>query len=249
MPDTPNQRIQAESRGGDPIAAAAVLAEPVRRALYEHVAGRDEPVDRDEAAAATGIGRPLAAFHLDRLVAAVSSRSSTAGEAVAPGPARAGRRSSTAGRAISMSSCHYPRGDIAWPRRSSPRVSTVDRTTTPATRSGRRRAIGARRSADREGGGGGISPVAAKRRSRKAARKELVSVLARQGFEPTDDGREIRLRNCPFDVLAAEHRDLTCSMNLALLEGVLTSGIGDAGLQAVARPVEGSCCVRFEPAR
>src|SRR5258705_9626904 len=54
----------------DAIATAAVLGEPVRRALYEHVAGRDEVVDRDEAAAATGIGRPLAAFHLDRLVAA-----------------------------------------------------------------------------------------------------------------------------------------------------------------------------------
>ena len=47
-----------------------MLGEPVRRALFEHVAGRDEPVDRDDAAAATGIGRPLSAFHLDRLVAA-----------------------------------------------------------------------------------------------------------------------------------------------------------------------------------
>ena len=51
----------AGTQDGDPIATAAVLAEPVRRALYERVAGRDEPVDRDEAAAATGIGRPLAA--------------------------------------------------------------------------------------------------------------------------------------------------------------------------------------------
>jgi hypothetical protein len=35
-------------------------------------------------------------------------------------------------------------------------------------------------------------------------------------------------------------------MNLALLEG-LVGGVGDAGLQAVGRPVEGSCCVRFVP--
>src|SRR6478672_6731759 len=60
----------ADFPGGDAIATAAVLAEPVRRALYEHIAGRDEAVDRDQAAAATGIGRPLAAFHLDRLAAA-----------------------------------------------------------------------------------------------------------------------------------------------------------------------------------
>src|SRR5207342_564914 len=48
----------------------APLADPVRRALYEHVAGHGEAVDRDAAAAAVGIGRPLAAFHLDRLAAA-----------------------------------------------------------------------------------------------------------------------------------------------------------------------------------
>ena len=67
-----------------------------------------------------------------------------------------------------------------------------------------------------------------------------------EGFEPTEDGPEIRLRNCPFDILAAEHRGLTCSMNLALLEGLATS-VGDTGLRAVAHPVEGSCCVRFVP--
>ena len=45
----------------------APLADPVRRALYAHVADQAEAVDRDAAAAAVGIGRPLAAFHLDRL--------------------------------------------------------------------------------------------------------------------------------------------------------------------------------------
>src|SRR5215208_5795625 len=48
----------------------AVLGEPVRRALYDFVSGQREPVGRDAAAAAVEIGRPLAAFHLDRLVAA-----------------------------------------------------------------------------------------------------------------------------------------------------------------------------------
>src|SRR5215216_5214521 len=45
----------------------AVLAEPVRRALYAHIAGQSDPVGR-AAAAAVGVSRSLAAFHLDRLV-------------------------------------------------------------------------------------------------------------------------------------------------------------------------------------
>src|SRR3954465_4109899 len=46
----------------------AALAEPVRRRLYEFVAAARSPVDRDQAAAGAGVSRPLAAFHLDRLV-------------------------------------------------------------------------------------------------------------------------------------------------------------------------------------
>ena len=54
----------------DPIQVASVLAEPTRRSLYEFVVARHEPIGRDEAAAAVGISRELAAFHLDRLVGA-----------------------------------------------------------------------------------------------------------------------------------------------------------------------------------
>src|SRR5690348_5401694 len=50
--------------------AIALLDEPRRRALYELVTSRAEPMGRDEAARALGIGRELAAFHLDRLAAA-----------------------------------------------------------------------------------------------------------------------------------------------------------------------------------
>src|SRR5438067_368516 len=51
------------------VGAIALLDEPRRRALYEYVTSRPEPVGRDEAATALGIGRELAAFHLDRLAA------------------------------------------------------------------------------------------------------------------------------------------------------------------------------------
>lgn len=43
------------------------LDEPVRRRLYSYISDQPAPVSRDEAAAATGIGRTLAAYHLDKL--------------------------------------------------------------------------------------------------------------------------------------------------------------------------------------
>src|SRR2546421_8360208 len=46
----------------------AALREPTRLRLYRLVERAPAPVSRDEAAAAVGISRSLAAFHLDRLV-------------------------------------------------------------------------------------------------------------------------------------------------------------------------------------
>ena len=231
--------------GHDAIATAAVLAEPVRRALYEHVAGRDEPVDRDQAAAATGIGRPLAAFHLDRLVAAglleveYRRRSGRSGPG-AGRPAKFYRRRRGLDVELSLPARRYRMAAEIF-------AAGLDRRPDDPTRDAIRAAARERGATLGSETRAGRASAGASARSRRARRRELVSVLEAEGFEPTDDGREIRLRNCPFDVLAAEHRDLTCSMNLALLEG-LTSGVGDSGLQPITRQVEGSCCVRFVPA-
>src|SRR5215204_4494989 len=46
----------------------AGLGDPIRRTLYRYVAERGTPVSRDDAAQAAGISRPLAAYHLDKLV-------------------------------------------------------------------------------------------------------------------------------------------------------------------------------------
>ncbi|MGH3969715.1 MAG: helix-turn-helix domain-containing protein, partial [Mycobacterium sp.] len=51
----------------DQLAALAALAEPLRRRLYLHVAAEANPVSRDAAAAAFGVSRSVAAFHLDKL--------------------------------------------------------------------------------------------------------------------------------------------------------------------------------------
>src|SRR3954471_782626 len=62
--------MAAMSNTSTDIGAVALLDEPVRRALYEHVVRSGRAVSRDEAATATGVSRPLAAFHLDRLAEA-----------------------------------------------------------------------------------------------------------------------------------------------------------------------------------
>src|SRR5580698_6042301 len=54
---------------GSGLAVLSSLEDPVRRRLYEFVSRSVQPVGRDEAAAAMGIGRPLAAYHLDKLAA------------------------------------------------------------------------------------------------------------------------------------------------------------------------------------
>ena len=72
-------------------------------------------------------------------------------------------------------------------------------------------------------------------------------MLAAQGYEPVAEADGVvRLRNCPFDSLVDNHRDLTCSMNLALLEGVV-EGAGEPDLFARADPRDGYCCVTLVP--
>src|SRR5262249_39298268 len=54
----------------DDLDALSALSAPSRRRLYDHISASSTPVGRDEAAAAAGISRSLAAYHLDRLAQA-----------------------------------------------------------------------------------------------------------------------------------------------------------------------------------
>jgi predicted ArsR family transcriptional regulator len=85
-------RVTVESVSSDPqaLSAVAVLADDLRRRMYEFIRRADGPVTRDEAAAAVGISRKLAAFHLDKLVDAGLLE---AGFARPAGLRRAGRAS------------------------------------------------------------------------------------------------------------------------------------------------------------
>src|SRR5690349_25055949 len=52
----------------DDLTVLGALAEPSRRALYDHVAAAASPVSREQAAQAVGLPVHSAKFHLDRLV-------------------------------------------------------------------------------------------------------------------------------------------------------------------------------------
>jgi predicted ArsR family transcriptional regulator len=221
-----------ESRPSDPIDRVAALAEPIRRRLYEFVARRGEPVDRDEAATAVEIGRPLAAFHLDRLV--------SAGLLDVVFRRRSGRTGPGAGRPAKF----YVRPadqevSVQLPARSYDLASDLFATGIEDDPSARA-AVGD--AARRRG-----ASIAEASVQPDDAPPELTTLLEQLGYEPfVDDDDAIRLRNCPFHELAATHRELTCAMNFALLDGA--SGAIDAtGYRAQPQPRDGRCCVAFVP--
>src|SRR5207248_4453671 len=59
---------QGRAAGLADVQALSALGDPTRRRLYELVAESAAPMSREECAAATGIARPLVAYHLDKLV-------------------------------------------------------------------------------------------------------------------------------------------------------------------------------------
>jgi predicted ArsR family transcriptional regulator len=67
-------------------------------------------------------------------------------------------------------------------------------------------------------------------------------VLAGCGYEPRADSDVIILGNCPFHSLAGDYADQVCGMNLALLDGLLTS-CDRIGLRARLDPAPRRCCV------
>jgi predicted ArsR family transcriptional regulator len=211
-----------------------LLGEPVRRRLYEYAATAGDAVDRDQAAAAIGIGRPLAAFHLDRLA--------EGGLLEVEYRRRSGRSGPGAGRPAKF--YRRPAGsqiDISLPARRYALAAEIlaeglDRAAEPkAVASVQEAARTAGRRLAEDAGAAGTD------------RDRLLEVLTANGFEPFEEDGAIRLRNCPFDALVAEHRDLTCGLNLAFL-GSVAATLKGAHLAARRQSRPGRCCVEFVPA-
>ena len=228
----------AVRRGGPgaDLAGLASLAEPTRRALYLYVRAQQSAVSRDEAAAGVGVPRHKAKFHLDKLVedglleVEFARRTGRQG----PGAGRPAKLYRPAAREFAVS---VPQRSYELAGRLMARGITGARGEgglvagalgDAAREQGRELAAEARRQA-----GDDASPAALQAAAR--------AVLDEQGYATRADGT---FANCPFHALVAEHTDLVCGMNLAIIEGML-GGLPRLPLAAVLDPAEGRCCVRL----
>jgi predicted ArsR family transcriptional regulator len=212
----------------EPLGAIAALAAPLRSAIYEFVISRDEPVQRDEAAAAVRSGRPVATFHLEKLVEAGLLE-------VAPSSRERGR-----GRPAKRYRIRRPPLELSVPPRNYALLGKILRRSDrgrsfahdPRLLSAARE-VGREISREARPGSGHRRPVSA-----------LVRTLSDLAYAPKLEATAIRLRNCPLGALANEAPDQICALNLAFLEGLVRS-VAAPGIAAVPDPSprSGACCV------
>jgi predicted ArsR family transcriptional regulator len=224
----------------DRISGVASLAEPQRHALYRFVVSRGDAVSKDEAAAAMGVARSVAAFHLDRLVAD--------GLLTAEFRRLTGRRGPGAGRPAKLYRRAPGELTVSLPARQYDLAAgLLAAAVRQATDTGTPVAEALTRVANERGRNLGeqVRARAGERTGRPALLDAALAVLEEQGYEPRVDGNEIVLANCPFHALVQEQRELVCGMNHDLLRG-LADVIGDDVLAAHLEPSESYCCVRIK---
>lgn len=215
----------------------ASLAEPIRRALYQFVAGQAEPVSRERAAAGVGVAHHLAKFHLDKLVddgllEAEYRRPAGRGGPGAGRPAKVYRRAAGSIE-VSVPERRYDLASEIMARA----ITAAGETGVPVDEA----LADAARAAGAE--------LAGRGRAEAPPREPLAAVteiLAGTGFEPHAAGEGVALSNCPFHQLAQSHTALVCGMNLHLIQGLLDA-LPAPGLCARLAPAPGRCCVAVAP--
>jgi predicted ArsR family transcriptional regulator len=237
---------EPEQPAGQGFAAIAGLDDPVRRTLYDYVCGQARPVGREEAAEAAGIGRPLAAYHLDRLADLGLLTVDYQRPAGRGGPG-AGRPAKVYARSRREFSVTVPPREYELAARLMTQAVESDQTGTALSallQSASEFGASLARSLQGSGlQGSGLTAAGHAGADDRGVREVLVAVLTAHGFEPwTDANGTIRLRNCPFHQLAARHRETVCGMNLALLAG-LADQLDPDSLHAELDPGPDRCCV------
>lgn len=227
---------------GERLAAAAVLADDLRRNMYLFIRAQRRPVGRDEAAQAVGISPKLAAFHLDKMVekGLLTARYARLTGRTGPGAGRPAKVYEPSAQHVSLSipfRSYDVVGDILLDAIESPSGSTSTRA---AMRAAARRRGSALGKMERDARG---------RRTvnKKAALAAAHEVLTERGYEPYHDDRGgLRLHNCPFHDLANRSPELVCGINESFINGLL-SELGAGAVEGVLDPRPGECCVYVRP--
>lgn len=221
------------------IKAVAALEEDLRRGMYGFIRSARRPVTRDEAAASVGISRKLAAFHLDKLVAAGLLRARY--EAVG-GVRRVGRTP----KVYELAGTDFT---VTIPPRRPALLADILLDAVVTEREGETARQATVRVAATQGEDLGTAERTGSRPGRLSTERGLTlteTVLSRHGFEPSRESpTRVRLRNCPFHPLAAKAPDLVCGVTQAFLTGIVT-GLHVPNVEAVlVPPGPGECCVEL----
>lgn len=214
-----------------------MLADDLRRQMYLFIREQGRPVGRDEAAEAVGISRNLAAFHLDKLAAK--------GLLSAHYVRLSGKRGPGAGRPAKVYEPTTSEVSVAIPARS---YDFAGRILLEALQRPAPSHAAVRDTAWEEGVALGRS-VRCEKGLRAVDDENLTNVakevLFERGYEPyRDEDGALRLRNCPFHVLARQSVELVCGMNHAFIAGFL-EGLGNKTMNAELDPRTQQCCVRI----
>jgi predicted ArsR family transcriptional regulator len=232
----------------DELASIGALAEPTRRALYEHVVAAGGWVGRDAAADAVGVERGTAAHHLDRLASdgllEVDYRRLTG--RTGPGAGRPAKLYRRARRDFEIT---LPPRDYELAGRLL--AEAADRARHEGTPIDAALDDVAREEGHRLGGRirdrlAALRSGTVRRRRRRLA--AVLDALAAEGYEPRlVDGTLVVLANCPFHRLAREHTELICGMNHRLLAAAIEES-GASGIDVRLEPADDTCCVRLHTA-
>lgn len=217
------------------ITKLGALADPMRRALYRFVAEQPGAVSRDQAAEGVEVPRHTAKFHLDRLV--------EEGLLVTEFRRLTGRSGPGAGRPAKLYRRSRKEVTVSVPSRRYDLAGQVLADAVERALDGIPMEHALQAAADNAA----RIVVEAAPSAGGGAREQVGDLLETYGYEPReDDGGTpgLRLSNCPYDRLAADHRGLVCPMNHEFVAAVLRH-VGSADL--ATEPVEPGtgCCVRI----
>jgi predicted ArsR family transcriptional regulator len=218
---------------------AHVLAEPTRREVFEAVRRARRPLTRDDVSRVTGFNRRLSTFHLDRLAEAgllVTDYARPEGRAGGPGAGRPAKRYAAA--AVELELTVPPRHYVF-----AARMLALAIRQQPSDA-----AAAAFEVARAEGKRAGVLRRPVGRTSARRGRAAAIEALTDLGYEPapeeasTTSTSTLRLRNCPFRVVADVAPDLVCGMNHELVSGLFDGlELDRAGVRLDPKPP--NCCL------